>query len=163
VVLGEAGVGQTSFLNRLRDELDDQSRKPRLITHTPPIRIQGGWNSVDFFAEVLRTILVMRATRKTKALGSAVLSRISDALLVAGRSITVPDFWDRVTQAVEGRQLLGVSVQAGGGGPLANAQGGIGVSPTWAPPTIVPATLLPVTLNAIRIAAEELGGSWCSS
>jgi hypothetical protein len=158
VVLGEAGVGKTSFLNRLRDELDDQSRKPRLITHTPAIRIQGGWNSIDFCAEVLRTILVMRATRKTKALGAAVLSRISDALMLAGKSITVPDFWDRVTQAVEGRQILGVSVQAGGGGPMANVQGGIGVAPTWAPPTIVPATLLPVTLNAIRIAAEELGG-----
>jgi hypothetical protein len=158
VVLGEAGVGKTTFLNRLRDELDDPSRKPRLITHTPAIRIQGGWNSVDFCAEILRTILLMRATRRPRVLGSTRLAVVADALRVAGRAITVPDFWDRVTQAVEGRHILGVSMQAGGGGPLANVQGGVGVTPVWAPPTIPPATLLPVTLHAIRVASEELGG-----
>jgi len=158
VILGEAGVGKTTFLNRLREELDDASRTPRLITHTPAIRIQGGWNSVDFCAEILRTILLMRATRKPKVLGSTRLGVIADALRVAGQAITVPDFWDRVTQAVEGRQILGWSVQAGGGNPLVNAQGGVGVTPAWAPPTIPPATLLPATLHAIRIASEELGG-----
>src|SRR5690606_10429881 len=72
VITGGAGVGKTTFLNRLRELLEASGKSAaktgerRLFTHTPALRIQGNWTGLDFCAEVLRTILIMRASRQPR-------------------------------------------------------------------------------------------------
>jgi hypothetical protein len=96
----------------------------------------------------------MRAARQPRAVPSSFLRGLSGIAATLGQLTTVPSFWERVTQVVEGRQLVGLGVQ--GGTPV--AQAGATLQPAWAPPIVPPATLLLLTMDAIRVAAEELDG-----
>ena len=149
IIVGAPGVGKTTLLNRIRVELEAQRTAkgaPRFVTHSPAISIQGHWTTIDFCAEILRTILLMRAGTKRKTVSPTVLQRLSGIL---GQTTTVPTFWERVAQIVEGRQLIGLGITAGSVGGQ--------VQPAWAAPVMGPASLLLLSNDAIRLLHAETG------
>lgn len=110
IIQGPAGVGKTSFVNRLKVALAEQG----VLTHEQPVRIRPGMSPRQFCAEVLRVLLQIRAThasptglaRKTATLASKE-ARGEDA------------FWRRVGRLVEGEDttaggvtLASIGIQA---------------------------------------------------
>lgn len=109
VVGGAPGVGKTSLVNRLKNELAPE-KSPAVLCAASPVRIQAGMTPDDFRAEVLRTLLLIRSTLLDG-------DRRRDAESTAER-----DFWRRAA-----RMLNGEDVETGGFN-LSAAGAGIGMS-----------------------------------
>ena len=67
VVQGPAGVGKTSFVNRLKAAVAAHG----VLTHAEPVRVQPGMSPRQFCGEVLRVLLQIRATVGAAVAGTA--------------------------------------------------------------------------------------------
>jgi hypothetical protein len=115
VVEGDAGVGKTSFVNRVKSEL----ARHGVLTHEQPIRITADTTLQSFVGDVLRVLLSMHAlsavsgaaapltpARRTAGQGSAHGgARAADA---------AAELWAKVTRIAEGQLLRGGGVGAAG-------------------------------------------------
>jgi hypothetical protein len=149
LVVGAAGVGKSSFVNRVKRDLTDGPDAP-FFTHAPAIEVQSSWTALDFTAEVLKVTLRIVRGASAESLGPTGRWTATAAALrsVLRSAAGATDAWERVEQLVEGRMLRGVQLQ--GGVPV--AQAGIGMQAAWAPPIISPASLVEVTVDAIALA-----------
>lgn len=101
VVQGSAGVGKTSFVNRLKAALADHG----VLTHEEPVRVRPGMTPRQFCAEVLRVLLQIRATlEQERAGGRAGYTRAALAAETSGDTEAV--FWRRVGRVVEGEDSV---------------------------------------------------------
>lgn len=110
VVSGAPGVGKTSLVNRLKNELATE-KSPAVLCAASPVRIQAGMTPDDFRAEVLRTLLLIRSTLLDDRAQDG--DNRSDAESRAER-----DFWRRAARMLNGEDVEtgGFSVSAGGTG-----------------------------------------------
>ena len=109
LVQGSAGVGKTSFVNRLKADLAAQG----VLSHEKPVRIVGEMSPRAFIAEVLKVLLRIR---NSTVAGSSGKTR--GALKKAGETVSSDGrFWTRIARLVEGQDLVnaGVSIAALGG------------------------------------------------
>lgn len=106
VVSGAPGVGKTSLVNRLKNELVAE-RSPAVLCAASPVRIQAAMMPDDFRAEVLRTLLLIRSTLLDDG------DKKNDAELPAEQ-----DFWRRVARMLNGEDIDtgGFSLSAAGAG-----------------------------------------------
>jgi hypothetical protein len=94
IVQGAAGVGKTSFVNRLKVAVADH----RVLTHEEPVRMRRGMSARQFCAEVLRVLLQIRGT-------------------MSARSVTGDaTFWRRVGRVVEGEDSVAAGLTVAGVG-----------------------------------------------
>lgn len=111
VVSGAPGVGKTSLVNRLKNELAVE-KSPSVLCAASPVRIQAGMTPDDFRAEVLRTLLLIRSA----LLGGRAqnVAKRSDGT----ESPTEREFWRRVARMLNGEDVgtSGFNVSAGGTG-----------------------------------------------
>lgn len=121
LVQGSAGVGKTSVVQQLKTAAAEQG----VLTHVDPVRIVSGMTVGQFCAEVLRTLLQIRAARtllagqrtgKDPGRGARRAATATSSSPAAG----TPDsdaFWRRVTRVLEGEDTsaVGVSVASIGG------------------------------------------------
>lgn len=119
VVQGPAGVGKTSFVNRLKVALAEHADTP-VLTHEQPVRVVPGMTPRQFCAEVLRVLLQIQAT--TAAAGAPGQPRRSGraaatAIAAGLRADVAPDdpaaFWRRVGRIVEGEDSVAGGVTLG--------------------------------------------------
>jgi hypothetical protein len=92
VVQGDAGVGKTSFINKIKSEVT----RAGVATYEHPIRIQSGSTAGSLIADALRLLLRIRLAAKWR----------SDP----------EGFWSRTTRLLEGEELVGGSLSAFGVG-----------------------------------------------
>ncbi|MFL5576679.1 MAG: AAA family ATPase [Gemmatimonadaceae bacterium] len=104
IIQGPAGVGKTSFVNRLKVALAEQG----VLTHEQPVRIRAGMSPRQFCAEVLRVLLQIRATQ-APAPG---LAR-NTAKLASKEARGEDAFWRRVGHLVEGEDTTAGGVTFG--------------------------------------------------
>lgn len=154
LVIGAAGVGKSSFVNRVKRDLTDTPDAP-FFTHAPAIEVQSSWTALDFTAEVLKVALrIVRAAAVESEGAPGWWTSTARTLRSVLRSAAgTMDAWERVEQLIEGRMLRGIQVQ--GGAPV--AQGGIGMQASWAPPIITPASLVEIAIDAIALARQQTG------
>jgi len=125
IVQGGAGVGKTSFVNRLKGD----ALRAGLGAYSSPIRIQSDTSVASFAADVLRTLLRIRA-----GLGGG-----------AGDD----RFWKRTAQLVEGATLAGGSISVIGSGA--------GYQQGYAPP-LAPLDFYEPLGEALERIGRETGG-----
>jgi hypothetical protein len=89
VVEGDAGVGKTSFVNRVKHDLAQHG----VLTHEQPIRVTAETTLPSFVGDLLRVLLAMHAARPPSA----------DA-----------DLWAKITRVAEGQFLRTGGVGAAG-------------------------------------------------
>lgn len=111
IVQGTAGVGKTSFVNRLKVTLSEHG----VLTHAEPVRVMPGMTPRRFIAAVLKVLNQMRASMAV----SAPAGTLVQAARTAKRAAALGDedaFWLRVGRIVDGEDSLagGVSVAAFG-------------------------------------------------
>lgn len=111
IVQGTAGVGKTSFVNRLKVTLSEHG----VLTHAEPVRVAPGMTPRRFIAAVLKVLNQMRASMAV----SASAGTLARAARTAKRAAALGDedaFWLRVGRIVDGEDSLagGVSVAAFG-------------------------------------------------
>ena len=109
IIQGPAGVGKTSFVNRLKVALAEQG----VLTHEQPVRVRAGMSPRQFCAEVLRVLLQIRATQ-APAPGIAEKT----AKLASKGARDEDAFWRRVGHLVEGEDTTAGGVTLGV--PVAN-------------------------------------------
>lgn len=112
VVQGPAGVGKTSFVNRLKVALAEHG----VLTHEQPVRVVPGMIPRQFCAEVLRVLLQIRATLNlppaARGAGGRALARTAAEL----RGVSADDadaYWRRVGRIVEGEDTVAAGVTIG--------------------------------------------------
>jgi hypothetical protein len=113
VVQGTAGVGKTSFVNRLKVALSEHD----VLTHAEPVRVTPGMTPRRFVAAVLKVLNQMRASLTPSA--ATVSSALARAAGKAKRAAVLGEedaFWQRVGRIVDGEDSLagGVSFAAFG-------------------------------------------------
>ena len=96
VVEGDAGVGKTSFVNRVKHELAAHGVR----THEQPIRITAETTLPSFVGDLLRVLLAMHAARGEQPAGSGGAANAA--------------LWDAVTRIAEGQFLRTGGVGAAG-------------------------------------------------
>jgi hypothetical protein len=110
IIEGDAGVGKTSFVNRLKSALTARG----VLTHTNPVRVQPGMSARQFIGEVLKILLQIHATVEATltAATSGVSRGLRKAKQIAGDETGIGEeakFWRRV-----GRLIAGEDSVAGG-------------------------------------------------
>jgi hypothetical protein len=98
LVQGGAGVGKTSFVNRLKADLAGLG----VLTHEKPVRIVGEMSPRAFVAEVLKVLLRIRNSMQRGAVKKAKESASAEG-----------KFWTRIARLVEGQDLINAGVSAG--------------------------------------------------
>jgi len=107
VVEGDAGVGKTSFVNRLKADLQGH----QALLHRHPVRVHRGMTPHQFLAEVLKVLLQMHASliasESSGAMG-AVSRRVKDDVPLDAEGV----FWRRIGRLIHGEDSIagGVSV-----------------------------------------------------
>lgn len=89
VIVGEPGVGKTSFANRLKAAVADQ----QVMIHEEPIRLTGRSTLLSFSRDVLTVLLKLHAVHKTRKQAPV---------------------WDRIRAIIEGRVGRAGGLQLGG-------------------------------------------------
>ena len=97
VVEGDAGVGKTSFVNRVKHDLAAHG----VCTHEQPIRITAETTLPSFVGDLLRVLLAMHAARAPTA-------------GVAPEVVARADLWAKITRVAEGQFLRTGGVGAAG-------------------------------------------------
>lgn len=102
---GDAGVGKTSFVSRLKTEL----AKHGVLMHADPVRVTPGMSAQQFVAEVLKVLLQIWATVS--------VAEASDTFRKAGRAIkreaavdAESAFWRRVGRLIQGEDSTATGV-----------------------------------------------------
>lgn len=107
IIQGDAGIGKTTFINRVKSEVV----KHGVLTHADPVRVVRGMTPRHFLAEVLKTLLQIRATLAT-AESTGLLTRAKDFLSRESGATTEDRFWTRVGRIVEGEDSTAVGLTA---------------------------------------------------
>jgi len=111
LIEGGAGVGKTSFVNRLKVDL----QRHGALLHRHPVRVHGGMTAHQFLAEVLKVLLQMRASVLASEASGAirkVTRRMKDDVPVDDEGI----FWRRIGRLIQGEDSIagGVSIMGSG-------------------------------------------------
>ena len=111
VVQGTAGVGKTSFVNRLKVALAEHD----VLTHAEPVRVTPGTTPRRFVAAVLKVLNQMRASLAASGEGGT-LARAAGKAKRAAALGDEATFWQRIGRIVDGEDSLagGISVVAFG-------------------------------------------------
>jgi DNA-binding MarR family transcriptional regulator len=119
IIHGDAGVGKTSFVSRLKATLSQHG----VLSHTNPVRVQQHMSPRDFLGEVLRVLLLIRATDRNQQPEPPAKSgwRLNigrkapdPSATAAWKSSSEEDaFWVRVGRLVEGEDSLAGGVTVG--------------------------------------------------
>ena len=100
LVHGDAGVGKTSFISKLKTTLADQ----RVLMHAEPVRVVAYMTPRHFMAEILKVLLQMRATQTAS---DGWLSR----QVGAARAETA--FWTRLRRLIIGEDAAAIGASVG--------------------------------------------------
>lgn len=109
IIQGPAGVGKTSFVNRLKVALAEQG----VLTHEQPVRVRAGMSTPQFCAELLRVLLQIRATQESTP---GIAEKAAKLTFKGARDEDA--FWRRVGHLVEGEDTTASGVTLGV--PVAN-------------------------------------------
>lgn len=104
IIQGPAGVGKTSFVNRLKVALTGAG----VLTHAQPVKVHQAMTPRHFCAEVLKVLLQIRATNQPAALTGRAAAKLAAMKSEEGRDEGA--FWRRVGRIVEGEDSLGAGV-----------------------------------------------------
>ena len=107
IVQGAAGVGKTSFVNRLKVVLAEHN----VLTHQAPVRVERAMTPRRFVAAVLKVLNQMRAAMATttdNAVVGAAKSRLAHAPTLSKEA----RFWQKIGRIVDGEDSIagGVNV-----------------------------------------------------
>ena len=113
IVQGAAGVGKTSFVNRLKVVLAEHN----VLTHQTPVRVERGMTPRRFVAAVLKVLNQMRAAADTST-QNADLGTAKSRLAKAPPLSKEARFWQKIGRIVDGEDsiagglnVLGVGAQ----------------------------------------------------
>lgn len=113
IVEGAAGVGKTTFVNRLKTEL----ARHGVLTHAEPVRVTPGMSPRQFVGEVLKVLLQMHATLQVAIAagsgGSTVRQAIRRGTQVLQDEVGVDDdaaFWRRIGRLIAGEDSVAIGV-----------------------------------------------------
>jgi len=106
IIQGDAGVGKTSFVSRLKTTLASHA----VLTHEAPVRVQYAMGPREFIGEVLKVLLQIRGTEAAALRGARPAS--SRTAAPAPESAKETTFWQRLRRIVEGEDSMagGVSI-----------------------------------------------------
>jgi hypothetical protein len=111
LIQGNAGVGKTSFVNRLKADLAGRG----VLAHEKPVRIVGEMSPRAFIAEALKVLLRLR---NSTAIAPDSTGKARGAVKKAKANVSSDGrFWTRIARLVEGQDLVnaGVTIAALGG------------------------------------------------
>lgn len=113
IVEGVAGVGKTTFVNRLKTEL----ARHGVLTHAEPVRVTPGMSPREFVGEVLKALLQMHAMLQAATAagpGGGVLRRaVRRGTQVVQDEIGLTDdaaFWRRISRLIAGEDSVAIGV-----------------------------------------------------
>lgn len=111
ILEGDAGVGKTSFVSRLKTELG----KHGVLMHAQPVRVRPGMSAREFVAEVLQVLLQIRATVAANEAGGALRKAGRAVKKEALGALADPEtvFWRRVGRLVQGEDSTSTGLSAG--------------------------------------------------
>ncbi len=119
IIQGAAGVGKTSLVSRIKATLTTHG----VLSHTDPVRVQGRMSARDFLGEVLRVLLLIRATDLSqqpatsarKAWIGGKPGEKSEAAASRGWKTSKAEeaFWVRVSRIIEGEDSLAGGLTVG--------------------------------------------------
>lgn len=104
ILEGDAGVGKTSFVSRLKTELG----KHDVLMHVDPVRVRPGMTGQQFVAETLKVLLQIWAT--VNADDGGLLRRAGRAAKREVAADTESAFWRRVGRLIQGEDSIAVGM-----------------------------------------------------
>ena len=111
IVQGAAGVGKTSFVNRLKVVLAEHN----VLTHQAPVRVERAMTPRRFVAAVLKVLNQMRAAVATNA-DNAALGTGKSRLAQAPTLSKEARFWQKIGRIVDGEDSIAGGVNVFGVG-----------------------------------------------
>ena len=114
IIEGDAGVGKTTFVNRLKTELAAHG----VLIHADPVRVMPGMSARQFIGEVLKVLLQIHATLEAALMASAsgVAQGLKKAKQIAGDETGLSEeaaFWRRVGRLIAGEDSVAGGFTAG--------------------------------------------------
>jgi hypothetical protein len=104
ILEGDAGVGKTSFVSRLKTVLGEHG----VLMHADPVRVRPGMTAQQFVAEVLKVLLQIWATVNAHE-GSA-LQKVRRAAKREAAMDQESAFWRRVGRLIQGEDSIAAGV-----------------------------------------------------
>lgn len=104
ILEGDAGVGKTSFVSRLKTELGQHE----VLMHADPVRVRPGMTGQQFIAEVLKVLLQIWAT--VNAHESGMLRKVGRAAQREAAVDAESAFWRRVGRLIRGEDSTAAGV-----------------------------------------------------
>ena len=105
ILEGDAGVGKTSFVSRLKSELG----KHEVLMHAEPVRVRPGMTGQQFIAEVLKVLLQIWATVNADESGGA-FRKAGRAVKREASVDAESSFWRRVGRLIRGEDSTAAGV-----------------------------------------------------